>query len=126
MTEASPCRPCEKLVEIRIMGKKFRVPENNTVLRCLQYSSPDTIPCGRTGFEAFRIGCVADGQSAIKKWATRRLQQWPKLERDRRSRDAGGEQAGIRVTKQPLRDTLPCGSVASTEAAGTKGGRKIQ
>lgn len=47
MTETSPYRSYEKLVTIRILGKNYRVPENNTVLRCLQYVSPETIPYGR-------------------------------------------------------------------------------
>jgi NADH dehydrogenase/NADH:ubiquinone oxidoreductase subunit G len=40
-------RTFEKLVEITIRGKKFRVPENNTCLRAFQYVSPETIPYGR-------------------------------------------------------------------------------
>lgn len=40
-------RPFERLVEIELLGKKFQVPENNSVLRCFQYISPETIPYGR-------------------------------------------------------------------------------
>jgi hypothetical protein len=40
-------RDFEKLVEISILGKTFRVPEKNTCLRCFQYVSPETIPYGR-------------------------------------------------------------------------------
>ncbi len=40
-------RPYERLVEIEILGKKFQVPENNSVLRCFQFISPETIPYGR-------------------------------------------------------------------------------
>jgi NADH dehydrogenase/NADH:ubiquinone oxidoreductase subunit G len=40
-------RDYEKLVEITIQGKKFEVPEKNTVLRAFQYISPDTVPYGR-------------------------------------------------------------------------------
>ncbi len=40
-------REYEKLVEITIQGKKFQVPEKNTLLRAFQYISPDTIPYGR-------------------------------------------------------------------------------
>jgi hypothetical protein len=40
-------RPYERLVEIKIMGKPFQVPEKNTILRCFQYISPETIPYGR-------------------------------------------------------------------------------
>jgi hypothetical protein len=40
-------RPYERLVEITIKGQKFQVPEQNSVLRCFQYISPETIPYGR-------------------------------------------------------------------------------
>lgn len=40
-------RPYEKLVEITVLGKKFQVPERNTVLRAFQFISPETIPYGR-------------------------------------------------------------------------------
>jgi hypothetical protein len=40
-------RPYERLVEIKVLGKSFQVPEKNSVLRCFQYLSPETIPYGR-------------------------------------------------------------------------------
>lgn len=40
-------RPYERLVEIKILGKSFQVPEKNTILRAFQYISPETIPYGR-------------------------------------------------------------------------------
>ena len=40
-------RPYERLVEIKILGKAFQVPEKNTILRCFQYISQETIPYGR-------------------------------------------------------------------------------
>lgn len=40
-------RPYERLVEILILGRKFRVPEKNSLLRCFQFISPETIPYGR-------------------------------------------------------------------------------
>lgn len=40
-------RPYERLVEIKILGETVLVPEKNTVLRCFQYLSPETIPYGR-------------------------------------------------------------------------------
>jgi len=40
-------RPYERLVEIKVLGKAFEVPEKNTILRCFQYISPETIPYGR-------------------------------------------------------------------------------
>jgi hypothetical protein len=44
---SQPFRPFDRLVEITVLGKKFQVPEKNSVLRCLQYISPETIPYGR-------------------------------------------------------------------------------
>ena len=40
-------RPYERLVQIKVLGKSFEVPEKNTILRCFQYISPETIPYGR-------------------------------------------------------------------------------
>jgi hypothetical protein len=40
-------RHYERLVEIKVLGKSFQVPERNSVLRCFQYLSPDTVPYGR-------------------------------------------------------------------------------
>lgn len=36
-------QPYERLVEIDIMGEKRAVPENNSLLRCFQFLSPDTV-----------------------------------------------------------------------------------
>ncbi len=38
--------PFEKLIEIEILGKKCEVPENNTLLRCFQYLSMETVSMG--------------------------------------------------------------------------------
>ncbi len=38
--------PFDKLVEIEICGEKREVPENNTLLRCFQYLSIETISMG--------------------------------------------------------------------------------
>jgi hypothetical protein len=40
-------RPYERLIPIKVLGKIFEVPEKNTILRCFQYISPETIPYGR-------------------------------------------------------------------------------
>jgi hypothetical protein len=40
-------RDYEKLVEITILGKTFKVPEKNICLRAFQFVSPETIPYGR-------------------------------------------------------------------------------
>jgi succinate dehydrogenase/fumarate reductase-like Fe-S protein len=36
-------RPYERLVEIEILGAKREVPENNSLLRCFQFLSPETV-----------------------------------------------------------------------------------
>jgi NADH dehydrogenase/NADH:ubiquinone oxidoreductase subunit G len=38
--------PFEKLIEIDILGKSTKVPENNTLLRCFQYLSMETVSMG--------------------------------------------------------------------------------
>jgi predicted molibdopterin-dependent oxidoreductase YjgC len=38
--------PFDKLVEIEICGRKHEVPENNTLLRCFQFLSLETISYG--------------------------------------------------------------------------------
>ncbi len=38
--------PFEKLVEIEILGEKREVPENNSLLRCFQYLSIETVSLG--------------------------------------------------------------------------------
>ena len=36
-------QPYERLIEIGILGEKREVPENNSLLRCFQFLSPDTV-----------------------------------------------------------------------------------
>jgi predicted molibdopterin-dependent oxidoreductase YjgC len=40
-------RPYDKLVKITLMGREAEVPENNTLLRCMQYLAPQGISYGR-------------------------------------------------------------------------------
>jgi hypothetical protein len=40
-------RPHERLVKIRMLGKEFSVPDNNMLLRSLQYLAPEGIAYGR-------------------------------------------------------------------------------
>lgn len=47
LVNSSLYRPYSKLVEITIRGRKFAVPENNFLLRCFQFLSPETISYGR-------------------------------------------------------------------------------
>ena len=39
-------QPYEMLIEIEILGTKYNVPENNTLLRCLQFLSMESISYG--------------------------------------------------------------------------------
>jgi len=38
--------PFDKLVEIEILGEKHEVPENNSLLRCFQFISMETVSYG--------------------------------------------------------------------------------
>ena len=40
-------RPYDRLVNIDIAGRAFQVPENNSVLRALQYLAPEDVAMGR-------------------------------------------------------------------------------
>jgi hypothetical protein len=40
-------RPFTRLVRITVRGRQFEVPENNALLRCLQYLAPDDVSYGR-------------------------------------------------------------------------------
>src|SRR5579872_6726076 len=42
-----PFRPYERLVKIKVLNKTVEVPERNSLLRCFQFLSPETIPYGR-------------------------------------------------------------------------------
>ena len=44
---SDPFRPYERLVKIRLLKKTVEVPEKNSLLRCFQFLSPETIPYGR-------------------------------------------------------------------------------
>ena len=46
MTESDIFEPFEQLIEIEICGKQYEVPENNSLLRCFQYLSMQTISFG--------------------------------------------------------------------------------
>lgn len=40
-------RPFSRVVRIVLLGHDFEVPENNTLLRCLQYLAPEPVSYGR-------------------------------------------------------------------------------
>ena len=46
MTLPEIFQPYEKLVEIEILGAKYRVPENNSILRCFQFLAMENISYG--------------------------------------------------------------------------------
>jgi len=40
-------RPHSRLIQTTLLNKQVEVPENNTLLRCLQYLAPEPISYGR-------------------------------------------------------------------------------
>jgi len=40
-------RPFSRLVRITLLDREVEVPENNTLLRCLQYLAPEQVSYGR-------------------------------------------------------------------------------
>ena len=46
MFESDLLDPYEKLISIEILGQRVEVPENNTLLRCFQFLSINTISYG--------------------------------------------------------------------------------
>jgi len=40
-------QPYSRLVKIALLGREFEVPENNPLLRCLQYLAPEDVSYGR-------------------------------------------------------------------------------
>jgi NADH dehydrogenase/NADH:ubiquinone oxidoreductase subunit G len=62
-------RDYERLVEISVAGKKFKVPEKNTCLRAFQFISPETIPYGRFCWnqecQLCRVVCKTGNQADI-------------------------------------------------------------
>jgi hypothetical protein len=40
-------QPFSRLVKITLLSQSFEVPENNTLLRCLQYLQPEAVAYGR-------------------------------------------------------------------------------
>jgi hypothetical protein len=50
-------RPYRKLVEILLLGRPVAVPENNPLLRGLQYLTPERIACGRFCWNRECLNC---------------------------------------------------------------------
>ena len=49
--------PFERLVEIEVLGRKYRVPENNTILRGFQYLDMETISEGEFCWNGECLNC---------------------------------------------------------------------
>ena len=49
--------PFEKLIEISIEGVSHKVPENNTILRCFQYLSLESISYGEFCWNGDCLNC---------------------------------------------------------------------
>jgi NADH dehydrogenase/NADH:ubiquinone oxidoreductase subunit G len=57
MTQSDIFEPFERLVEIDVLGEKHKVPENNTLLRCFQYLSIDTVSVGNFCWNGHCANC---------------------------------------------------------------------
>ena len=57
MPESDILFPYEKLIEIDILGTKYMVPENNSLLRCFQFLSMETISYGDFCWNGTCINC---------------------------------------------------------------------
>ena len=49
--------PFDKLIQIKILGKKVSVPENNTLLRCFQYLAMEAISYGEFCWNGDCLNC---------------------------------------------------------------------
>ncbi len=58
--------PFEKLIKIEILGKKVKVPENNTLLRCFQYLSIKTVSLGDFCWNGDCANCQVWLESKVK------------------------------------------------------------
>lgn len=69
MPEPDLFEPFEKLIEIEILGKKYKVPENNTLLRCFQYLSMEAISFGDFCWNGECLNCQVWLQNGDKEKA---------------------------------------------------------
>ena len=59
--------PFTRLIEITVKGKKVKVPENNTLLRCFQYLSVETVSYGDFCWNGDCLNCRVRIASGDKK-----------------------------------------------------------
>ncbi|HSK72555.1 MAG TPA: 2Fe-2S iron-sulfur cluster-binding protein [Pyrinomonadaceae bacterium] len=57
MTDYEIFEPFERLVQIEILGEKVKVPENNSLLRCFQFLSMQTISYGDFCWNGDCVNC---------------------------------------------------------------------
>jgi NADH dehydrogenase/NADH:ubiquinone oxidoreductase subunit G len=58
--------PFDQLIEIDVMGRRFQVPENNTIMRCLQYIELDAVSYGDFCWNGECINCQVWVESGDK------------------------------------------------------------
>ena len=61
--------PFEKLIEIDILGNKYMVPENNTLLRCFQFLAMESISYGDFCWNGECLNCQVWLQNGDKEKA---------------------------------------------------------
>lgn len=69
MTHPDIFRPYEKLIEIDIVGAKYMVPENNSLLRCFQFLAMENISYGDFCWNGECINCQVWLQNGDKEKA---------------------------------------------------------
>ena len=69
MTLPDIFQPYDRLVEIDIMGRKHMVPENNSLLRCFQFLSMESISYGDFCWNGECLNCQVWLQSGEKEKA---------------------------------------------------------
>jgi hypothetical protein len=58
--------PYDKLIEITILGRRFQVPENNSIMRCLQYLDLDSVSYGDFCWNGECMNCQVSVRSGEK------------------------------------------------------------
>ena len=69
MSLADILQPYDRLLEIEILGTKYEVPENNTLLRCFQYLAIENISYGDFCWNGECLNCQVWLQNGDKEKA---------------------------------------------------------
>jgi hypothetical protein len=75
MTLPDIFQPFDRLIEIDILGSKHMVPENNTLLRCFQYLSMESISYGDFCWNGECLNCQVWLQNGDKEKAVMACRQ---------------------------------------------------